>query len=144
MDDCAALLARSAIAELIVRYALLNDAHDWEAVAALYTEDGRMSRPTAPDEFIVGRPAILASLKARPPRASRHVAVNIVVTPHEASAASATSNILLYVGAAATDGGLPSLSPGPPLIGSFRDRLVRTDAGWRFTERRGNLDFRPG
>ena len=144
MDELAALLARSAIAELIVRYALLNDTQEWEELAGLYTEDGRMSRPTAPDEFIVGRSAILASFRARPPRASRHIAANIVITLHGTAAAGATSNVLLYVGAAAPDGGLPVLPAGPPLIGSFRDRLIQTEAGWRFTERRGSLDFRAG
>jgi hypothetical protein len=52
-------MARAAIAELITRYAALNDAGEWEALAALYTEDGRMSRPTVPEELISGRVAIL-------------------------------------------------------------------------------------
>jgi hypothetical protein len=29
------------------------------------------------------------------------------------------------------------------MVGTYADRLVRTDAGWRFAERRGSLDFRP-
>ena len=60
--------ARAEITELITRYATLNDTADWEAVAELYTEDGRMSRPTAPDEFVSGRAAILAAF--RPARAA--------------------------------------------------------------------------
>ena len=34
---------------LIALYANLNDAARWDEVAALYTEDGSMTRPTAPD-----------------------------------------------------------------------------------------------
>jgi ketosteroid isomerase-like protein len=48
MDEASAWVARAAITELITRYAALNDAGDWDAVAALYTEDGRMNRPTVP------------------------------------------------------------------------------------------------
>jgi hypothetical protein len=135
--------AKAEIAELITRYALLNDTADWDAVAALYTEDGRMSRPTAPDEFISGRAAILQALRSRPRRISRHIVANILVSLESARRARATSQVLLYLGTAADDGGLPQLSAGSPLIGGFEDTLVHTAAGWRFLERRGSLDFRP-
>ena len=137
-------LAKSAIAELITRYVNLLDVRDWEAVAALYTEDGRLSRPTAPDQFIAGRAAILASLKTRPPGATRHVCANVLVTVQGEALATATSQLLLYTGNAVDTGGLPVLSTPAPLVGSFRDRMVRTEQGWRFAERRGSLDFRPG
>ena len=55
-------------AKLVARYANRNDAADWVAVAALYAPDGRMARPTAPDDWIAGREAILAAFKVRPPR----------------------------------------------------------------------------
>jgi hypothetical protein len=38
-------------------------------------------------------------------------------------------------------GGTPVLTTAP-LIGTYRDRLTRTNHGWRFVERRGSLDFR--
>ena len=57
---------------LIKLYVNLNDARDWPAVAALYTEDARFARPSKPDEFIGGREAILASLLARPARPDPH------------------------------------------------------------------------
>jgi hypothetical protein len=143
MDDLKAWAAKAAIAELIVSYAALNDAGDWDAVAALFTEDGRMSRPTSPGDFIAGRTAILASFRSRTPRASRHVVANILVTLEGETLARASSQILLFNGAAADDGGLPIQSAAPPLIGTYEDTLARTEAGWRFTERRGRLDFRP-
>jgi hypothetical protein len=143
MDELGAWMAKAAIAEVITRYAVLNDTADWEAVAALYTEDGRMSRPTAPDEFINGRAAILQAFRSRPPRASRHVVANILVTLEGDARALATSQILLYTGSAADNGGLPVLSTSSPLIGSWEDTLVMTTDGWRFFERRGSVDFRP-
>jgi len=144
MDDVKAWAAKAAIAELIVRYAALNDAGDWDAVAALFTVDGRMSRPTSPDDFIAGRTAILANFRSRTPRASRHIVANILVTLEGETLARASSQILLFTGTAADGGGPPIQSAAPPLIGTYVDTLVKTEEGWRFTERRGRLDFRAG
>ncbi|MEO6153174.1 MAG: nuclear transport factor 2 family protein [Croceibacterium sp.] len=127
---------------LIKRYVNLNDAHDWRAVAALYTEDARMGRPSggAPIE---GRGAILDSFLARPPRAQRHAISNIVVDVDDASHATAFSVIMLYQGGPAAAGELPVMSANGPLVGWYRDRLVRTAEDWRFAERIGGLDFKP-
>ncbi len=125
------VLAERAIERLIIGYAALNDAGDWDGVAALYLPDGRMSRPTAPHVFITGREAILAAFRARPLRTTRHVVANIRVTV-ERDVATATSQILLFT------------APGsPPLVGSYHDRLAQTEDGWRFAERAGSLDFPP-
>jgi ketosteroid isomerase-like protein len=128
---------------LIKRYVNLNDAQDWPAVAALYTEDARFARPSQPDAFIEGRAAILASFLARPARAQRHVSANVVVEVDDADHARAFSVIVLYMGDVPEGGGLPVQDPKSPLIGTFTDRLVRTRDGWRFAERVGGLDFKP-
>lgn len=129
-------------ARLINQYVNFNDAQDWEAVAALYTDDAIFRRPSGGDP-VTGRQAILASFMARPPRAQRHVIANIVVDVVSASEARAFSAIVLYQGDLATDGGLPVQAANSPLIGWFRDRLVLTNEGWRFAERTGGLDFKP-
>jgi hypothetical protein len=128
---------------LIKLYVNLNDAQDWTGVAALYTADARFARPSRPDEFVVGREAILASFLARPARAQRHVIANTVVDVDDADHARAFSVIVLYMGEAAEPGELPAMDPKSPLIGTFMDRLVRTEDGWRFSERVGGLDFKP-
>lgn len=128
---------------LIKRYVNLNDAQDWPAVAELYTEDARFARPSQPELFIEGREAILASFRARPARAQRHVIANTVVEADDADHARAFSVIVLYQGERAPAGELPAMDPKSPLVGTFTDRLVRTAAGWRFAERVGGLDFRP-
>ena len=79
MDDLQRLLHERAIERLITDYVALNDDAQWEALADSYVEDGRMSRPTAPDDFIEGRTAILDAFQARPPRKSRHIVANIRV-----------------------------------------------------------------
>jgi hypothetical protein len=140
MDETNTWAAKAAITELITRYAALNDAGDWDGVAALYTEDGRMSRPTAPDDFIAGHAAILAAFRSRPLRATRHIVANVLVTLDSENEARATSQILLFTGVFAGEG-LPVQS-ATPLVGTYRDRMARTGYGWLFVERRGSLDFR--
>jgi hypothetical protein len=132
MTDLERLIAERNCERLILDYAALNDASNWDAVAALYTPTGRMSRPKAPDDFIEGRDAILAAFKGRPPRATRHICANIRVTVNDESRATATSQILLFTAADAL-----------PLVGSYADRFERIAEGWCFAERRGSLDFKP-
>ncbi len=67
---------------------------------------------------------------ARPPRVTRHICANIRVTLVTLAEAVASSQILLFTDASTS-----------PLVGSYADRLVHEDEGWRFAERRGNLDF---
>jgi ketosteroid isomerase-like protein len=143
VDDDVRRSIEADCARLINLYAMLNDAGDWDRLAALYTPDARFARPSAPDDFIEGRENILAAFKARPPRSSRHVISNIVVDVESADAARAFSVIVLYQGDAADDGGLPKMSANSPLVGRFSDRLTRTGEGWRFAERQGRLDFQP-
>jgi aminopeptidase C len=132
MTDLDILLAEREIERLILDYAAHNDAGDWEAVAAMFVEYGRVSRPISPDDFTEGREAILAAFKARPPRKTRHIVTNIRVSTTDTSAA-ASSQIMLFTG--------PDMAP---LVGSYVDQLVLTPKGWRFVERRGSLDFPKG
>lgn len=129
MDPLARLADERAIERMVLDYAAFNDAGDWQAVAAMYAPEGRMSRPTAPDAFIEGAEAILAAFLARPARKSRHIVSNVRVDV-DGDRATASSQILLFTAAGQ-----------PPLVGSYADKLVRTAGGWRFAERRGSLDF---
>ncbi|NBC36694.1 nuclear transport factor 2 family protein [Novosphingobium sp. FSY-8] len=144
MTDIERMLAEHAIARLITGYVGINDANRWDELADTYAEHGRMNRPTAPDDWVEGREAIRASFKARPPRAARHIVANIVVdVAEDGLSATASSQILLFVGTAAPDGGIPAQSPKPPMVGSYADRLVCEGGRWLFVERRGSLDFTP-
>lgn len=127
MTEADRLAAEWACAKLIARYANLNDAACWDEVSALYTADGVMTRPTAPDAPIVGRAAILAAFQGRPPRKTRHVCSNVVITLDSPTTASGESAMVLFS------------ENGPPLAGSFHDRFALTAEGWRFAERRGSL-----
>lgn len=141
MDDAIRRAIEWDCTKLINRYTLLNDAADWDAVAALYTEDGQMARPSAPDKPVIGRETILAGFKSRPARAARHTVTNIVVDVLSETEATAYSVIVLYQGIASEDGGLPTRDPKGPLVGFYKDKLRKTAEGWRFAERVGGLDF---
>ena len=130
------MLAEHDISRLITRFALLNDASDWDAVVATFSKEGRFVRPAGGDA-IVGREAILASFTSRPPRKSCHLITNIVVDITSADEASARSSMLLYTAPAGE-----ASAASPALVGGFRDKLVRTADGWRFAERTGFLDFK--
>lgn len=126
-----------AIERLQRHYARLNDAADWPAVAALFTDDARFVRPTAPEQPIVGREAILRSLQARPPAPGRrHLVANPEVELIDADTARARCDSILLV--AQPDG------RGTVSVGGFHDRLRRdAGAGWRFEARIGFTLFDP-
>ena len=130
------MLAEHEIARLTVRFALLNDAGDWAAVADMFTEDARFVRPAGGDP-VVGRKAIHDSFASRPPRKSCHLITNIVVDVVSENEAASRCTLMLY---AAPAGEANAASPA--LIGGFTDKLVRTSDGWRFAERVGFLDLK--
>src|ERR1700733_8463170 len=132
MDEVGVWIRKAEVAELITRYAALTDAGEWEALAALYTEDGRMNRPMAPDDFIAGRGEILKAFRARPPRSARHVVANILVRLEDDARASATSQLLLFTAQASGTDSLPVQSAPPPLIGSYHDKLLNTNRAGAF------------
>ena len=130
------MLAEHEISRLTTQFALFNDSGDWEAVAAMFTEDARFVRPAGGDP-IVGRAAILASFASRPARKSCHLITNIVVDVISETEATSRCTLLLYAAPAGD-----STAASPALIGGFRDWLVRTPEGWRFSERVGFLDLK--
>ncbi len=116
-------------ARLISLYANLNDAGDWERLAGLYAEGGRMTRPSAPDLWVEGRVNILEAFRAREARTARHICSNIVIDVISENEAQGESAMALYTTGSA------------PKIGSFHDRFVRCGGEWKFAERRGALAF---
>lgn len=119
-----------AIEQQIRRFAMLNDAHDHDGIAALFTVDGRFSRPTEPDAPVIGRDAIRSFFRDRPKRTTRHVMANTVVTRIAADRATAHSYVVLYLDTQV-------------LVGDFHDAFGLEDGQWLFTERRGSLAFPP-
>lgn len=125
-----------ACTELISRYAYLNDERRFEELAALFTEDAVLYRPSAPDQAIRGRDAILASfLKRAADTMTFHVCSDILVEVQSAHRAHGRSRILLLT----TARPVPGMTPqgGMPVPGVFNDRFALTRDGWKFAERHG-------
>jgi ketosteroid isomerase-like protein len=130
------LLAERDIARLIVDFGLFNDAGDWAAAADTFADDAKFTRPTGGDP-ILGREAIRKSFESRPPRKSCHLISNVTVDILSDTEASARCTLVLYAAPAGE-----TVAGSPALIGGYRDRLVRTPQGWKFSERVGFLDLK--
>jgi hypothetical protein len=126
--------------QLVARFALLNDACDYEALAACFTEDAIFTRPTMPDKIMQGRQLIFDQFRQRPPRTLRHLMANTVINAESATRATGTVYMILYAGPPLAEG-----EPGPPLtdqapmIGQFKDVFAKVSEDWLFAERRGSL-----
>jgi hypothetical protein len=129
---------RQVCTDLIVRYAYLNDERRYDELASLFTEDAVLYRPSAPEQGIIGRPAILAAFRKRPADTMTfHVTSDILVEVQDEETAQARSRILLLSGTRPQDGSALPLDARPPVPGVFSDRFRLTDKGWKFAERRG-------
>jgi hypothetical protein len=127
---------------LIHHYAMLNDAGDFQAMAALFTADGAFARPTDADNLIRGREAILAMYLSRPPRFTRHMITSVVITVEDQDHAAGHSYLSLHTAQAA--GAAPVQADPAYLIGAFHDRFAREDGVLKFAERRGSLALKVG
>lgn len=82
-----------------------------------------------PGFWFVGYAAIVSARRARPARIARHGRSIIVTRVTGSDEGGCESAMRLFTDA------------GAPKVASFHDRFVRTDEGWRFSERRGSPIF---
>jgi ketosteroid isomerase-like protein len=145
VNDAEKMLVAEACRQLVHRYAYLNDERDFAAIAELFTEDGVLFRPSAPDKPIQSRVAILAALQTRPATtATFHVCTDVVVEVLSMNHATARSRILMLSGERTAGATVPDAATvKAPLPGTFEDELVLTTEGWRFASRKGGLWVRP-
>jgi hypothetical protein len=133
--DVAELVAREAIRDLVAAYAHLADRGRVDDVVVLFAEDGALRIDDR--EALVGHDAIRAFLAgtrddlrttalARP--MIRHHVSNLRIALDAEDAAGGEAYFLVV-----TDRGVDHW-------GRYRDRYVRTPAGWRFAERRVRVD----
>jgi pimeloyl-ACP methyl ester carboxylesterase len=138
LTDLDRVLITDACTRQLFRYARLHDAAEHEAVAALFTQDGILARASQPDRLLTGRAEILASLRSRAPRLTRHVVSNVEVLAQSSEHACASSTVVLYSsGASDPAAGIATIS-----VGSFHDVLRKVAGEWLFAERRGSVTMR--
>src|SRR5262249_5934164 len=113
---------------------------DYDGLAALFTSDGTMVRPTG--DALVGRDAILMSYQSRPAgRITRHVCTNIRITVDSHDRAHGLTYAVVY---SANANRPPEAHFGiqadpRQLIGEFEDEFVLSEDGWRIASRRARF-----
>jgi ketosteroid isomerase-like protein len=135
LDAQQILLIEHACSKLILRVAAFADAGHATRLAALFTTDGVLVRPSAAP--VEGRQAIEASYAERPTnRITRHLITNTLVDVESASRAQAVSLVLLWSASADDEPDLRGRrTRGPQVVGEFHDTLALTDEGWRIARR---------
>lgn len=134
MDDGERMLIEQACARLQVLYTHYVDFGESQRVAELFAPDGVFELS---GQVLQGREAIAKRFAPAPPgapaRVMRHVLTNQLVTALDADSAEGLVYLTFYSGDEGD--GLPRGFDGPRMIGCYRDRFVRTDAGWRIGHR---------
>jgi len=131
-----------ACARLVLEFAKFNDDLDHEALADLFVEDCVFARPLDPAHPYHGRDKVHAIFRDRKARLTRHVMTNIIITALSETEAKGRSYVTMM---SAPDPDKPWPREGEGLfIGAFDDQFVKTDAGWKFKSRIGNVALYQG
>jgi hypothetical protein len=143
MDDLSALLAERDCTRLITEYCRLVDFGEAERIAELFTADGVWE---GPELVMDGRDAIRTWFARRAGvtrRTSRHLVTNVAVDVVGEDEATALCYLVNYRhdSEGTEPPQLPVPAAPPKFVGEYHDRLVRTDAGWRFAHRRLTVTF---
>lgn len=127
------LASERACERLVLDFAYYSDHGEYEALAALFANEGiigTMHRPGL--EPVVGREAILKAYQARrADRMTRHICSNIRITVESADRARGITYAVVY----STTGD----QKAEERIGEFEDEFVRTSVGWKFAVRRARF-----
>jgi hypothetical protein len=121
----------------------LTDQQEWERLAMCYTEDAVLARPSDPNHPIVGREAILASFRARPPRITAHILGNSVFELVKPGIIKVVSSVWLVSGLK-TEADMPVKADSEMLVGTFKDQLVSVEGNWLISRRDGSIELKYG
>lgn len=135
MDALQRLLIEDACRSLVLRAAAAADGHDADGLAALFTPDGVLQRPSGAP--LAGRDAIRAAYAGRlRSRLTRHLVSNTRIDVLSPTQAHAASLVLLWAGSLdEVEGPQGRPASGPALVGEFDDRCVLHEGQWRFSHR---------
>jgi hypothetical protein len=142
MDDIQRIVIEQACRRLVLEFARFNDDWDHQALADLFVEDCEFARPLDPQYPYFGKDKVHAIFRDRKARLTRHVMTNILITVDSEDRAHGNSYVTM-VSSANADMSEPREGEGI-FFGAFDDVFVRTDAGWKFKSRRGNVALYQG
>ena len=125
---------------LSIDFAYFSDQQDYLALAALFTRDGIMQRPSG--DPLTGRAAIIQSYQSRGAgRMTRHICTNVRITVESPDRARGITYAVVYSAntTQVPEGHFGIKADGRRLIGEFEDEFVRTEEGWRIAHRRARF-----
>ncbi len=126
-------------------YSRALDLGDMNAAADCFAENGSFARPTMPDQLIVGRETIRASLLMRPKTLlTKHLSTNVMIDVESHESARGISCLTMISTTPAEGAKPPHVSQGPIWFGEMQDRFVREGGVWKFLERRGAIQMKFG
>ncbi len=131
-----------ACARLVLEFAKFNDDLDHQSLADLFVEDCVFARPLDPTHPYYGKDKVHAIFRDRKARLTRHVMTNILITVDSETEAHGNSYVTM-VSAPDPEEKWPREGQGI-FIGAFDDIFVKTDAGWKFKSRIGNVALYQG
>lgn len=140
MDDHDLLMAERACARLVTQYCHFIDHGAAGRVAELFAVDGVWS---STERVMTGQAEIARGFEARERNAgrrSRHVCGNLLLDLEGPAHAAGVTYLTLYRHDGEADLQIAPLE-GPVLVGEYRDRFVRSDAGWRIQRREVVVSF---
>ena len=131
-----------ACARLVLQFAKFNDDLDHQALADLFVEDCVFARPLDPAHPYYGKDKVHAIFRDRKPRLTRHVMTNILIDVLSPTEAKGNSYVTM-LSAPDPDATWPREGEGI-FVGAFDDVFVKTDFGWKFKSRTGNVALHQG
>lgn len=137
MDALSRMAIEHECAALAHAFGYHLDQRDYEAVIALFTDDGVWKRYGVD---LKGREALLGAMNQRSlTQLTRHLVTNVYFTEVREDRCRAVTTIVVFFNGDAVD--TPALLPSTDstVVMDFHDSFVRGPTGWRFEER----DTRP-
>lgn len=134
MQDIDLLAIERECARLVAQYCQLIDHGRAGRVCDLFTEDAVWA---SPETTLSGREEIARSFQRREQNAgrrSRHVCSTMLLDVLGPDEATGVTYLTLYRDDGPVGRGVSRIG-GPAVVGEYRDRFVRTDAGWRIQRR---------
>lgn len=122
-------------AQVVNRFYNSLDDRRYEALTDCFMEDGVWKRQ---GKELHGRDAIMSAMEERGDNlVIRHVVTNIEVNIQDSDHVSTSEYVTIYRydGDEKTEG--PAPLDGPGVIFLYKDKMQRTDSGWKISDKRG-------
>jgi hypothetical protein len=126
---------------LVTAYCHYVDHGEAAKIAELFTDDGQW---LSPDIKMIGKEKLrkgFAGRQANEARMSRHVCNNLLIDVIDEDNAEGVVYVTLYRYDGEVGRKFSPMDEQPVMVGEYRDKFVRTDEGWRFSERVIDISF---